>query len=265
MPRPLSKSRQHKELIAAIRLGDMEGVKRWCSYIRPIEVKAIECIVLGKSSHDLVASMLELVIPHLSGNAVQQAFTYTILTANMSAFERVLPHVTQPNFNAALCSAARKGHLEMVERLLPFADVSYLQYEALKEALGRYFWPIVDVLLEQIDLSVVPNIVVQEVVHSAASSQNMDLLTRALPFNTQQLNAAYIVNAANNGRTDLVDVLYSHTDLSYVPTMLQVDLERGQISQENYDYLLYYPERQTHQKISGEIAAVGQPARNRKM
>lgn len=122
-----------------------------------------------------------------------------------------------------------------------------------------------DVLLEQIDLSVVPNSVVQELVHSAASSQNVDLLTRALPFNTQQLNAAYIVNAANNGRRDLVDVLYKHTDLSYVPTMLQVDLERGQISQENCDYLLYYAERQTHQKISGEIAAAGQPARNRKM
>lgn len=122
MPRPLSKSRQQKELIAAIRLGDMEGVKHWCSYIRPIEVKAIECIVLGKSSPDLVASMLDVVVLHLSEDAVQRAFTYTILTANMSAFEHVLPHVASPNFNAALCSAARKGHLEMVERLLLIAS-----------------------------------------------------------------------------------------------------------------------------------------------
>lgn len=266
MPRPLSKSRQQKDLIAALRLGDLPGVERWCSYATPVGEKAVESIMLGKHSQDASTQMLAQIVPHLNKAHLQQAFIHATLMSNVSAFELLFPLI-DPKYNGsgALRTACSTGNLDMAQRLLPVSNPADLNCAALREAATRNHWDIAILLMDAIGDTVLPQALVVDIIHCAALNSNKEILQRLLPLNSQELNGCYIVLAAEKGDRDVVDLLYPHSDIFYIPSMLQVAADRQQISSEMHDYVLHHGEHQTHKKIHQSIENQGHAPLRRKI
>lgn len=266
MPRPLSKSRQQKDLIAAIRNGDMEGVERWCSYAQPLGEKIVFDIMLANHNESVSTKMLEWVAPHLGKMALQQGFKYACIKSNAAAYDLLLPLIDPKyNFSEALRIVSYNGIGEMVQRLLPISDPTAMGCVALKSAAEGGHWSVLEQLMSNVEESSLPQEVVEDIIRCAARAANVQFLKRLLPFNAEQLNGCYVVLAAEKGDREAVDLLYPHSDVFYIPSMLQVSLERNQISQENYNYVLYYTEHQTHQKIAQEVEQMGHTSPRRKM
>lgn len=264
MPRPLSKVNQRKQLLAAVRDGDLECVESLCSHAEPIGALIVD--IVFKHPDALCARIVDLVLPYIDQRTRQNAFKYAVLCNQPLVFELVLPTVDPlHNFSEALRAAAREGVLDMVERLLPISDQSVMDYTPLKEAAQNSQWPVVNCLLEQVNVGVLPQPVLKEIICGAAEDEQVDLLCLALPFYSAKLGSHYIVNAASDGRTDIVDVLYPYSDMLYVPHMLQIYLDREEIAYEDYCYLLHYSDHLTHKKITQEVDALGQSSRARKM
>lgn len=266
MPRPLSKARQQKDLLAAIRDGDMENVERWCSYALPVDEKVVFGIMLGNHTESVATKMLEWVVPHLGKVALQQGFKYACIKSHGAAFELLLPLIDPKyNFSESLRLVSYNGIAEMVQRLLPISDPTAMGCVALKSAAEGGHWSVLDQLMSNVEETSLPQEVVEDIVRCAARAANVQFLRRLLPFNSQQLNGCYVVLAAEKGNREVVDLLYPHSDVFYIPSMLRVSLERNQISQENCNYLLHYNERQTHQKIVQEVEQMGHSAPRRKI
>lgn len=264
MPRPLSKARQHKQLLSAVRDGDAAGVERLCSAAEPIGALIVD--IVFKHPDALCAQIVNLVLPYINQRQRQDAFKYAVLCNQPLVFELVLPTVNpQHNFSEALRAAAREGVFDMVKRLLPISDQRVMDYIPLKEAAQNWQWPVVNFLIEHVNAGDLPQPVLKEIICGAAENKQVNLLCLALPFYSAKLDTHYIVNAASHGRTDIVDVLYPYSDMLYAPRMLQVYLEREQIAYEDYCYLLHYSDHLTHKKITQEVDALGQSSRARKM
>lgn len=266
MPRPLSTARQQKDLLAAIREGDMENVERWCSYARSVDEKVMFAIMLGNHTESVSTKMLEWVVPHLGKIALQQGFKYACIKSYTAAFELLLPLIDPKyNFSESLRLVSYNGIAEMVQRLLPISDPTAMGCVALKSAAEGGHWSVLDQLMGNVEESSLPQEVVEDIVRCAARSANLQFLKRLLPFNSQQLNGCYVVLAAEKGNREVVDLLYPHCETFYLPSMLQASLERNQISQENYNYVLHYDEHKTHEKIAQEVEQMGHASLRRKI
>lgn len=263
MPRPLSKVRQQKQLLTAVRQADLKGVESLCTYAEPIGSQIVDLAL--KHPPQVCREILTTVLPHINQRTRQHAFKHAATQGNLSAVELLLPLVDPAhNYSEALRGAVTENHVEMVARLLPLSDQSALNYAAICEAAKRYHWDMFHVLLN-FDPSALPKAAVEEIIHSCVADEQIDIMKMFLPMKSYELNPWYILAAAENGRKDIVDMLHAHTDLTYLPEMLQVSFDRHQISQEDYDYLVHYTDHQTHKIIAQQLSGLGQSSRTRKM
>lgn len=263
MPRPLSKVRQQKQLLNAVRQADLKGVESFCTYAEPVGSQVVG-LALGQP-HNVCLDILKMVLPHLNQRTRQHAFKHAAAQDNMSAVELLLPMVDPThNFSEALRMAVTENHVGMVKRLLPISDQSALNYMAIGDAAKRYNWEVFRTLF-QFDPAVLPKTVVEEIVHASVADEQPDIMKIFLPMSVREINPWYILCAAENGRKDIVDILHSYTDLTYLPEMLQVSYERHQISQEDYDYLAHYSDYQTHKKIAQQVDQLGKTSLRRKI
>lgn len=264
MPRPVSKDRQQKQLLTAVRTADWDSVKNLSTYAKPIGAKIVESVF--KHPDALCAKILSPLLPHLDPRDRHCAFKLAVAYKQKATFDALLPVVDPAhNFSEALRIAAYKGHLQMVKRLLPVSDQSALDHIILKDTATAYRWNVFDILVQQIKIADLPKPLVQEVIQSAASSGRFEVLAAFLPYKSYQLNPASVIVAAQDGRRDLVDVLYPHTDVSYLPQMLDVALQRHDIAHDDYLYVLHHKDHQTHKVITQEVSGLGQSQRGRKI
>lgn len=78
-----------------------------------------------------------------------QFLIYAASEGNTGALHRLiaLGRVAVESFSEALCAAARNGHPECVELLIPFATLPHMRYEALCEAVIKGHITCVELLL----------------------------------------------------------------------------------------------------------------------